>query len=147
MSSSSQGRAFEPIICHVLFCYDYNHVVDVCPPPSHSNLAVLEVVREDEFSPLKNASGADKDTPETARAALMNLNYRQLCAAGAEVEVVCEISPLVSYFGEVRTPHITSIHILLLVAYHRDLKVSVRGRSSKPLCPLIKAQLCFCMTD
>lgn len=87
-----------------------------------SKFAVLEVLREDEFSPMKNAPGAGKNTPTTARMALMDLHYRQLLAAGGalvnkdnkklplmmrresdlmdEAELVCEISPLVSYFGE-----------------------------------------------
>lgn len=84
------------------------------------NFAVLEVLREDEFSPLKNAPGAAKDTPATCRASLMDLHYRQLLAAGGVVvdengsplpliprdtngtssRVECEISPLLSYFGE-----------------------------------------------
>lgn len=108
------------------------------------NFVVWEVLREDEFSPLKNADNSgDKDTPTTARLALYSLHQRQVLAAGGtfideegirlplipseiapivgkpeitvgetnnnevqktcssrEEPLVCEISPLVSYFGE-----------------------------------------------
>jgi len=81
-----------------------------------------EVLREDEFSPLKNAEGAEKDTPSTARHALYSLHQRQILQAGGkfiddegvpiplipsqksylkyEEPFICEISPLVSYAGE-----------------------------------------------
>ncbi|XP_069465836.1 UDP-N-acetylhexosamine pyrophosphorylase-like protein 1 [Ambystoma mexicanum] len=84
------------------------------------NFVIFEVLREDEFSPLKNSDTADKDTPTTARRALLSQHYRWALKAGArfldtggyqipeklslserdDPPVVCEISPLVSYFGE-----------------------------------------------
>ncbi|XP_056396175.1 UDP-N-acetylhexosamine pyrophosphorylase-like protein 1 [Hyla sarda] len=84
------------------------------------NFVAFEVVREEEFSPLKNADTADKDTPTTARRALLWQHYRWALKAGAKFtnasgraiaeksgvpeaedpSAVCEISPLISYFGE-----------------------------------------------
>ncbi len=46
---------------------------------------MLEVLREDEFSPLKDAPGSGKNTPASARLALMDLHHRQLLAAGAKL--------------------------------------------------------------
>ncbi|CAL8276630.1 unnamed protein product [Merluccius merluccius] len=86
--------------------------------PFARNFVAFEVVREEEFSPLKNADGAATDTPTTARRALLAQHYRWALAAGASFSdehgktlparataeedppVQCEISPLVSYFGE-----------------------------------------------
>ncbi|XP_073412140.1 UDP-N-acetylhexosamine pyrophosphorylase-like protein 1 [Dendrobates tinctorius] len=84
------------------------------------NFVAFEVIREEEFSPLKNADTADKDTPTTARRSLLWQHYRWALEAEAkftdangfaiaenyrvsEMEdppAVCEISPLISYFGE-----------------------------------------------
>ena len=82
------------------------------------NFVVWECNREEEFSPLKNADGAAKDTPLTARTDLFRLHKRYFENAGGKIIpnattedngeqkgneptlVHFEISPLVSYAGE-----------------------------------------------
>lgn len=88
--------------------------------PFSRNFVAFEVVREDEFSPLKNADGAATDSPSTARNSLLAQHCRWVTAARATLldergntlpptasatagdnpPAQCEISPLVSYFGE-----------------------------------------------
>ncbi len=71
------------------------------------NFAIWEVLREQEFSPLKNGNDEKKETPTTCRNDLYAQHVRWLKEAGAIIEsqngqvVHCEISPLVSYNGEV----------------------------------------------
>lgn len=70
------------------------------------NVALLQVERQSEFSPLKNKSGSPTDTPETCARDLTALHTQYLEVAGAIVvrgensSDICEISPLVSYSGE-----------------------------------------------
>lgn len=75
-------------------------VFDVFPFTKH--FAVLEVARNEEFSPLKNAPGTGSDDPETSRRDLLAQHRRFLEHAGAKVTegVEIEVSPLVSYAGE-----------------------------------------------
>ncbi|KAN0063024.1 UDP-N-acetylglucosamine pyrophosphorylase [Thecaphora frezii] len=70
--------------------------------PFCKELAVHEVARRDEFSPLKNARGAGSDDPDTSRRDLLALQRRWLEKAGAVLEegVEVEVSGLVSYGGE-----------------------------------------------
>lgn len=77
-----------------LFIFD---VFPFCP-----RLAIHEVARAEEFSPLKNASGTASDNPETSRRDLLAQQRRWLTAAGAHVAdgVDVELSPRVTYAGE-----------------------------------------------
>lgn len=71
--------------------------------------AILEVDRNHEFGPVKNAPGSPSDSPDTARRMLMDMHLAWATKAGATFEfsedcdisnVEFEISPLVSYDGE-----------------------------------------------
>ncbi|KAL6919678.1 hypothetical protein ACHAPO_004100 [Fusarium lateritium] len=80
-------------------------VFDVFPFLSLEKFASLEVKREDEFSPLKNAPGTGEDDPDTSKADIMTQGKRWVEAAGAIVvgdkaDVGVEVSPLISYGGE-----------------------------------------------
>ncbi|KAI1280483.1 UDP-N-acetylhexosamine pyrophosphorylase [Halotydeus destructor] len=95
------------------FVFDVFHFTD--------KFVVWEVLRDEEFSPLKNANSAGKDCPDTTRQDLFNLHQKYILKAGGrfgETEngeavtngkthkdpvdpcAVCEISPLLSYDGE-----------------------------------------------
>ncbi len=70
--------------------------------PSARGAIVVEGAVRDVFAPLKNASGAATDTPETTRAALVAKFTRWLNEAGATVEsgVAVEIAPRLALDGE-----------------------------------------------
>ncbi|CAO3659563.1 unnamed protein product [Umbelopsis ramanniana] len=74
--------------------------------PYAHNLSVLEVARNEEFSPLKNAPGSGSDCPETSRRDVLAQHSRFIEAAGGKIvakdgeSVEVEVSPLVSYAGE-----------------------------------------------
>jgi UDP-N-acetylglucosamine/UDP-N-acetylgalactosamine diphosphorylase len=62
--------------------------------PAAKNAIVVEVDPAKAFAPLKNASGAANDTPESVKAQMSALHREWLCAAGAQVgDVAVEISP------------------------------------------------------
>jgi UDP-N-acetylglucosamine/UDP-N-acetylgalactosamine diphosphorylase len=69
--------------------------------PYAENMSVLEVERNEEFSPLKNAPGSAADCPETSRRDIISQHVRFIEKAGGKVigEDI-EISPRVSYSGE-----------------------------------------------
>jgi len=80
-------------------------VFDCFPFLSMDKFACMEVRREDEFSPLKNAPGTGEDDPDTSRRDIMDQGKKWLEAAGTTVtsespEAGIEVSPLISYDGE-----------------------------------------------
>ncbi|EEE67423.1 hypothetical protein OsJ_24763 [Oryza sativa Japonica Group] len=69
--------------------------------------ALFEVLREEEFAPVKNANGASYDTPDSAKLMLLRLHSRWVVAAGGFLThsvplymTGVEVSPLSSYAGE-----------------------------------------------
>jgi len=69
------------------------------------NFGVWEVLREEEFAPLKNSDSVKSDNPRTCRESLMRLHANWLKNSGAKLDSQSkspqiEISPLVSYNGE-----------------------------------------------
>ncbi|TWT79346.1 putative uridylyltransferase [Planctomycetes bacterium CA13] len=63
--------------------------------PSAKNAFVVEVLPSDGFAPVKNADGAENDTPKLSREAIVAQHRRWLEAAGAQLgeEVKVEINP------------------------------------------------------
>lgn len=80
-------------------------IFDIFPLSERS--VVMQVDRDNEFAPVKNASGASTDSPDTARAMMSRLSRKWLHSSGVHVnesaserDDVCEICPLLSYEGE-----------------------------------------------
>ncbi len=63
--------------------------------PEAENAFVVEALSSEAFAPVKNASGAATDTPESARLAIVDLHKKWLIEAGATVAdgVQVEINP------------------------------------------------------
>lgn len=77
-------------------------VFDVFPMTPLDKFASIEVRREDEFSPLKNAQGTGEDDPDTSRRDIMDLGKRWIEKIGGVViteaeSLGVEVSPLISY--------------------------------------------------
>jgi UDP-N-acetylglucosamine/UDP-N-acetylgalactosamine diphosphorylase len=69
------------------------------------HMAILEVERNEEFAPVKNAPGSTSDTPESACALLSQRSRQWIVQAGGNLlgdlaGGICEISPSTSYAGE-----------------------------------------------
>ena len=77
-------------------------VFDVFPMTPLDKFASIEVRREDEFSPLKNAKGTGEDDQDTSKRDIMNLGKRWVEKAGGTIitepeSFGVEVSPVISY--------------------------------------------------
>lgn len=79
-------------------------VFDVFPMLDLKKFASMEVKREDEFSPLKNAKGTGEDDPDTSKKDILDQGKRWIETIGGTVvsesgadEAGVEVSPLISY--------------------------------------------------
>ncbi|EXC23126.1 putative UDP-N-acetylglucosamine pyrophosphorylase [Morus notabilis] len=75
--------------------------------PYAPSTALYEVLREEEFAPVKNANGSNFDTPDSARLLVLRLHSRWVVAAGGFLThsvplyaTGVEVSPLCSFAGE-----------------------------------------------
>jgi len=117
-------------------------VFDVFPQLPLDKFACMEVRREDEFSPLKNARGTGEDDPDTSKRDIMQQGKRWVKAAGATVtsedgEAGIEVSPLISYvsipFLSDRTFHV--YRAVLIFFSSREVRAwrSSKARLFEPL--------------
>lgn len=82
-------------------------VFDVFPMLDLKKFACMEVKREDEFSPLKNAKGTGEDDSDTSKRDILDQGERWIHNVGGAVvsengadETGVEISPLISYVSK-----------------------------------------------
>jgi UDP-N-acetylglucosamine/UDP-N-acetylgalactosamine diphosphorylase len=113
-------------------------VFDVFPMLEMSKFACMEVRREDEFSPLKNAPGNYEDDPETSKDDIMAQGRRWMEAAGVTVtsedpKAGVEVSPLLSYVSSPAAMDTTMLTMLTAFLGRRGPR-SVLGRNPHSSC-------------
>lgn len=99
------------------------------------------MLRDEEFSPLKNNLEAKSDNARTCKQDISNLHRRWLKKAGASLEEnssddsaksECEISPLVSFSGEVSQfddLRWSNWCIKMISQYFKGLECLVKGKT------------------
>lgn len=78
-------------------------IFDVFPSVELSKFGCLEVAREDEFSPLKNAPGSASDSPDICKLNCLKRSTKWIRNNGGilkDSNALIEVSPLISYAGE-----------------------------------------------
>ncbi|CAD8197417.1 unnamed protein product [Paramecium octaurelia] len=73
---------------------------DCIPLCSKEQFGLIEVRREDEFAPVKNAPGEKSDTPETAKKFYLDRDQKWVKNCGFSFSQQVELSAKVTYFGE-----------------------------------------------
>lgn len=106
-------------------------VFDCFPFLAMDKFACMEVKREDEFSPLKNARGTGEDDPDTSKKDIMDQGKKWVQAVGGVVtgettEDGVEVSPLISYVSS-----IPSLHTKFMLTPRRAARVSSSSRSAR----------------
>lgn len=104
------------------------------------------MLRDHEFSPLKNCDSAKQDNPSSARQAIYNLHKQFILNAGGSfindnesnglsnceksISLPCEISPLVSYEGEGLEGYVKGVQITLPFTLESSEKLEKRQNGS-----------------
>lgn len=107
-------------------------VFDVFPMLDLKKFASMEVKREDEFSPLKNAKGTGEDDPDTSKRDILDQGKRWVESAGGTViseagppDDGVEVSPLISFVC--LGPRFVSLkHLLINVPGRRRVRIPQR---------------------
>ncbi|KAH7065598.1 UDP-N-acetylglucosamine pyrophosphorylase [Macrophomina phaseolina] len=107
-------------------------VFDCFPFLSMDKFACMEVKREDEFSPLKNARGTGEDDPDTSKKDIMDQGKKWVQAAGGVVvgekaEDGVEVSPLISYVSPLASMRLK----FTLTPCNRAARASSSSRSGR----------------
>lgn len=78
------------------------YVHNVLPLIEKSKFGLLEIERESEYAPIKNAPGNEEDSPDTARELMSELHKKYFALAGGDFdgEGDFEIDAMVTYEGE-----------------------------------------------